>query len=173
MACALARALTADAGGIARLIEAAFARDIAPGMSSAGRVAFRLYVTEKALRLRLAQGALAWCAWHQSDADPGLAGYIELRGRGGRVDGLDHLSLLFVAAEHRGRGLARRLLEVALEELRRTKPPVRELSVHAAPAAVPAYRRLGFVPDEIGDSFAGKPGMPQPMRLVLAADAGA
>lgn len=168
---AIERARPGDAAAIARLIEAAFARDVAPGMSSVGRVAFRLFVTEKALRLRLARGAVAWCAWHRAPAgDLTLAGYVELRGRDGTVDGIDHLSLLFVGIDHQGRGLARELLATVKHHFRRARPPVVELSVQAAPSAMPVYRRLGFRPLEVPAAVAEQPGMPRPMRLPLEAD---
>lgn len=166
---AVARAKPGDAAAAARLIEAAFARDIAPAMSSVGRVAFRLYVTEKALRLRLAQGAVAWCARAaRPDGEPTLLGYAELRGRDGSVDGIDHLSLLFVAVDRRGHGIARRLLVTVCRHLRQAQPPVDELTVQAAPGAVPVYERLGFRRQEMAERFMAQPGMPCAMRLQLA-----
>lgn len=162
------RARPADATAAARLIEAVFARDIAPGMSSVGRVAFRLFVTEKALRLRLEQGAVAWCARDSASGGAApLLGYVELRGRDGRVDGIDHLSLLFVAVDHQGRSIATRLLATVVAHLRRAQPPVAELSVQAAPDAVPIYERLGFRTCKLDQSIVEMPGMPLPMRLTL------
>jgi GNAT superfamily N-acetyltransferase len=137
------RASVADAGAAARLIEPAFVRFIAPTLSTVGRVAFRLYVTEKALRARLKGGAVAWCA-----VDVGsdvLAGYAELGGRDGTPGGIDHLTLLFTALDRQGQGVARRLLAAATAHLGTAEPPVRQLTVNASAFALPIYERLGFV----------------------------
>ncbi len=136
----LIRAEPGDARAIARLIEPGFARFIAPTLSLVGQVAFRMYVTEKALRCRLQEGAVAWCALEAA----AVVGYAELRGRDGRPDGVDHLTLLFTAVEHQGRGIARRLLETVTAHLRAADPPVDALTVNASAHALPAYQRLGF-----------------------------
>ncbi len=157
----IARAGPVDARAIARLIEPAFARFIAPELGEVGRVAFRLFVTEKALRHRLEQGAVAF----RATLDHALAGYAELRGRNGRVDGIDHLALLFVDVDLQGRGVARHLLETVKEHVAAADPPVADLTVNASAYAVPAYRRLGFRPtggaSELQDILA------TPMRLEL------
>jgi len=140
---AIRRAIVTDAGAVARLIEPAFARYIAPTLATVGRVAFRLYVTEKALRARLGGGAVAWCAVDAgSDA---LAGYAELGGRDGAPGGIDHLTLLFTALDRQGQGVARRLLATATTHLGTAEPPVRQLTVNASAFALPIYERLGFV----------------------------
>lgn len=151
----------ADAGAIARLIEPGFARHIAPVLGQVGRVAFRLYVTEKALRQRLDTGAVGFCA-RQSEA---LVGYAELRGRDGRIDGLDHLTLLFVAVDLQGRGIARCLLDAVRGRLAVARPPVTDLTVNASAYAVPVYHRLGFRPTGGAGEFDGI--VATPMRLEL------
>jgi GNAT superfamily N-acetyltransferase len=158
----LIRAEPADARKIARLIEPGFARFIAPTLSLVGQVAFRMYVTEKALRERLQQGAVAWCAIEAGD----YLGYAELRGRDGRPNGIDHLTLLFTSVEHQGRGIARRLLETATVHLRSADPPVDELTVNASAFALPVYERLGFVPTAAASEFDGI--VATPMRLELS-----
>ena len=161
-AVAVARAAAADAAAIARLIEPGFARFIAPTLGDVGRVAFRLYVTEKALRGRLEQGAVAWCA----SLEATTVGYAELRGRDGRPDGIDHLTLLFVGIDHQGRGIARRLIQTARAHLAAADPPVGELTVNASAYALPIYARLGFRPTAAAGELDGI--VATPMRLVLA-----
>jgi GNAT superfamily N-acetyltransferase len=155
------RAAAADAAAIARLIEPGFARFIAPTLGAVGRVAFRLYVTEKALRTRLQQGAVAWCALHEATA----VGYAELRGRDGRPDGIDHLTLLFTAVEHQGQGIARCLMRTVRAHLAAADPPVGELTVNASAHALPIYARLGFHPTAAAGELDGI--VATPMRLVL------
>ncbi len=159
------RADRADAGAVARLIEPAFVRFIAPTLSTVGQVAFRLYVTEKALRARLGEGAVAWCATPRDEA--ALLGYAELRGRDGAPDGLDHLTLLFTAVEHQGQGIARRLLAAVTGHLAGADPPVTSLTVNASAYAVPIYERLGFVRSAAATEAAGI--VATPMLLAVAA----
>lgn len=158
------RARAADAAAVARLIEPGFARFIAPDLGSAGRVAFRLYVTEKSLRIRLAQGVVAWCALPATGGPP-LLGYAELRGPAGRPSGTDHLSLLFTAVEYQGRGIARTLLEAVTDHLANAEPAVTALTVNASAHAVPIYERLGFRPTEPATDSDGI--LATPMRLAF------
>ncbi len=139
-------ATTADAGAVARLIEPGFARFIAPALSIEARVAFRLYVTNKALRARLGEGAVAWCAVVAGRNGEQRVGYAELRGGDGRVGGLEHLALLFTAIDHQGQGIARRLVETVIAHVSTGDPAVCTLTVNASTFALPIYRRLGFIP---------------------------
>jgi ribosomal protein S18 acetylase RimI-like enzyme len=157
----IARAQVKEAGAIARLIEPGFARHIAPVLGQVGRVAFRLYVTDRALRQRLDTGAVGFCA----RLGEALVGYAELRGRDGRIDGIDHLTLLFVAVDLQGRGIARRLLDVVISYLAAARPPVTDLTVNASAYAVPIYHRLGFRPTGGAGEFDGI--VATPMRLEL------
>lgn len=133
-------AVRCDLAAVARLIEAGFAASIAPGCDAASRVAFRMYAHERAIAARLAEGSLGLVA----EAAGEVVGYAELQGADRRLAGRDHLSLLFVAPDQQRRGVARRLLAAAVARLRLLPDPPRALTVHAAAAAVPAYRRLGF-----------------------------
>jgi ribosomal protein S18 acetylase RimI-like enzyme len=164
---AIRRAAIGDARAVARLIEPAFARHIAPTLGLAGQVAFRMYVTEKALRERLGNGASAWCASAEPDR-ASLLGYAELRGPAGRPAGADHLTLLFVAVEHQGRGVARRLLAAVADHLRLQQPPVHTLTVNASAYARPIYERLGF--RSAGEAATLDAISATPMRLDLAGD---
>jgi GNAT superfamily N-acetyltransferase len=150
---------------VARLIEAGFAASIAPGYDAVGRVAFRMYAHERAIQARLTGGALGLVA----EAAGEVVGYAELQGAGRALRGRDHLSLLFVAPDRQRQGVARRLLAGAVARLRllRDTPPA--LTVNAAPGALPAYRRLGFVatgPEAVIDGIRAVP-----MRLPLAGSA--
>lgn len=137
------RATTDDAGPVARLIEPGFLQHIAPTLSIVGRVAFRMYVTEKALRERLAAGAIAWCA--EASGEDAVIGYAELRGADGHAGGSDHLSLLFTAVAYHRQGIARRLLDTIIGHRREVAPSAGPLTVNASAFALPIYERLGFV----------------------------
>lgn len=147
---------------MARLIEAGFAASIAHDYDAAGRVAFRMYAHERAIYARLVEGALGLVA----EAAGEVVGYAELQGAGRVLAGRDHLSLLFVASEWQRRGVARRLLAGAVARLRRLRDTPTALTVNAAPGALPAYRRLGFVatgPEAAIDGIRAVP-MRRPLR---------
>ncbi len=161
----LRRAAIADARSVARMIEPAFARFVAPTLGLAGQVAFRMYVTERALRERLGGGSVAWCAVTDED-EPTLVGYAELRGPAARPAGTLHLTLLFTNVDWHGNGIARRLIGAVTDHLLAADPPVRRLTVNASAYAVPIYARLGFEID--GEDTAGEDGIiASPMRLQL------
>lgn len=124
------------------LIAAGFERTIAADLDSVGRVAFRMYVAERSIAARLAGGALGLVA-----VEAGIVvAYAEVQGRGRQLAGRDHLSLLFVAPARQRRGIGRRMLAEIVRQTSALPRSPRSLSVHAAPSAVPAYRRLGFRP---------------------------
>ena len=130
-----------DLPTVARLIDTGFRQSLEPTYAAAGRVAFRMYVGEAALASRLRQGVLALVAREAGS----VVGYAEVQGRGRVLAGRDHLSLLFVDPVWQRRGVARALLAAIVERLQALPAPPVELTVNAAPSALAAYRRLGFV----------------------------
>lgn len=155
-----------DLAAVARLVEAGFARHIAPGYDAVGRVAFRMYAAERALAERLAGGALALVAERQG----AVLGYAEVQGRGRVLTGRDHLSLLFVAVDRQRRGIGRLLLAEIRRRLAALPDPPADLTVHSAPNAVGAYARYGFVATGPESQAGGVRHVP--MRLVLGRSAG-
>jgi GNAT superfamily N-acetyltransferase len=155
------RAAVVDVPAIAALIEAAFASSIAPAYDLAGRVAFRMYASERAIRERLEQGALGLVAC----VGERVVGYAEIQGAGRVLAGRDHLSLLFTAVEWQRRGIGRRVLAATVRRLRRLPAPPRHLTVHAAPSAVAAYLRLGFRPTGPETERDGHRFVPMALRL--------
>lgn len=146
------------------MIEPAFARFVAPTLGLAGQVAFRMYVTERALRERLGAGAVAWCA--ETDApEPLTVGYAELGDRAGRPRGTGHLTVLFTHVDWQGQGIARRLLGAVTAHLLGADPPVRCLTVNASAYARPIYARLGF--ESVDEEAGGSELVASPMRLRL------
>jgi GNAT superfamily N-acetyltransferase len=94
-------------------------------MTQAGVALFRDYVQPDAMRAREAAGAKTLVALERNK----IIGLLHVR--------QNHVSLFFVAARCRRRGIGRRLFEI-VDEL---CPP---RSVHSSVDAVGAYERLGF-----------------------------
>lgn len=90
--------------------------------------------------------------------ETGLVGMIELRRP-------DHIAMLFVDGRFQRRGIARALVEAALDRLRAERPGLDRLTVHASPNAVPAYRRLGFRPTAGEQSTRGIRFIPMARRV--------
>ena len=126
---------------VSALVAAGFERTVAPDLDGIGRVAFRMYIAERAIAARLAAGALGLVAREAGR----VVGYAEIQGRGRQLQGRDHLSLLFVEPARQRRGVGRSLVADIRRRLAALPEPPAWLSVHAAPSAVPAYERLGFI----------------------------
>jgi GNAT superfamily N-acetyltransferase len=151
---------------VSALITAGFEGAIAADLDGVGRVAFRMYTAERSIATRLASGALGLVA-----VEAGIVvGYAEVQGRGRHLAGRDHLSLLFVAPPRQRQGIGRSLLAEIVRQLSALPRPTPWLSVHAAPAAVPAYQRLGFVPTGPITRQDGLRFMPMALRLGRPAD---
>jgi GNAT superfamily N-acetyltransferase len=127
---------------VAAVIAAGFERSLAADYDVAGRVAFRMYIAERAIAARLDAGALGLVACEAGT----VLGYAEVQGSDRHLPGRDHLSLLFVEPARQRSGIARLLLARLTQLLRHLPQPPAQLSVNAAPGAAPAYSRLGFTP---------------------------
>ena len=66
-----------------------------------------------------------------------IAGVIEIRQH-------DHISLLFVDKRLQRKGIAKDLLQKALEVMRTAKPDLERVTVNSSRYGVPAYEKLGF-----------------------------
>lgn len=118
---------------IVDLIQTAFDRFIAPGFKNEGIQYFRRFIRSADLKERLALGSVILAAkWGEQ-----LAGMIEIR------DG-DHIALLFTAERFQRQGVARNLLQAALDRCLQRRPGQAKITVNAAPSAVMIYERLGF-----------------------------
>ncbi len=136
-ACALARAV--------------FDRFIAPAQPEAGRQLFHRFAQPAALLRRHSTRYASWVAV----AGPRVIGLLHIHAR-------NHLSLLFVAPEFQGRGIARQLLCTAAARGGLVAP----VTVNASPNAVSFYSRLGFAPE--GPALLKNGVHHQPMRLAAA-----
>lgn len=120
----------------------------------AGAEEFFAKVTPQVIREYLASPEYAYLV---AEEEGSLAGVVGVRGNG-------HLFHLFVEPALQGRGLSRRLWEMAMDAALRAGNPG-EFTVNSSLYAEPIYRRYGFVPtgprvETDGIAFV-------PMRLVL------
>jgi GNAT superfamily N-acetyltransferase len=124
-----------EAEAVCHLAAKVFHQFVAPDYEPEGVVEFLRYLTPAELSKRLHHDYFLWVA----DDHGKVVGLIE-------VYDDNHISLLFVDKEQQGRGIASKLLELALHECRQRNPALAEVSVHATPNAVPFYAHLGFRP---------------------------
>ncbi len=119
---------------VCQMVREGFNEFIAPGYSQEGRNEFLKYVNPGFTRFRLAHDHFILVA---VDGDI-IAGAIEVRSN-------YHISLLFVKKEYHQRGVAKKLLELALDKCKKHKPEVSIIEVNLSPYAVPVYEKLGFI----------------------------
>jgi len=116
------------------LVLKSFDEFVAPGYSEEGREEFRKYVDPDALRERLEHGNFVILAL----AEDSMVGLVEVRS-------YNHIALLFVDEEWHRRGVAKRLLDLAVERCKLNNSGLKMVEVHSSPFAVPVYERLEFV----------------------------
>lgn len=110
-----------------------FLKDAASGFSDEGIRTFKRFIEYDSMAATLANGTTTmWAAF--SGLEP--IGVIAARE--------SHICLFFVAGPHQRHGIGRRLFET-FRSRRLSLAPQTPLTVNAAPSAVRAYQRLGFV----------------------------
>jgi ribosomal protein S18 acetylase RimI-like enzyme len=129
--------LPGEVRAVSVLLREVFAVSLAPATSPGGAAHFWRYTSAEALRAR--QQAQHWALTARLPAaGPGtLVGVIEVRRPG-------HVCLLAVLPAWQRRGIGRQLVRQAARRCCQAQPGLTELTVSAEPAAVQAYRRLGF-----------------------------
>jgi len=80
-----------------------------------------------------------------AEDDGEVVGTIELSAQSGRARHRGELFRFVVAESHRGKGIARRLLEAAIAEAKRMGIEMIDAAARAGTSAEDAYRKLGFV----------------------------
>ena len=115
------------------LVWRVFSEFEAPEYTLEGIHTFQDYISYKAIRQNWESCKIKiWGAFQKGR----LAGIIAL-------SGADHISLFFVEKNHQGRGIGKRLFDVALQECRQDKT-VCKITVNSSPYAVRIYQKLGF-----------------------------
>ena len=109
---------------------------VAVGYSEQGRNTFESYLKTKLQEVTadVNAGHKKMWAYYQGDE---ILGVIA-------VQNASHISLLFVAKSHHKKGIAKRLLHFALEEITKDAA-ITQITVNSSPYAVEAYGHLGFV----------------------------
>lgn len=118
------------------LVQRAFDLSVAAAYTAQGVQEFKAYASAPALSLRVQEGvSFVLVAF----VDGIMAGMIEVRHS-------NHVALLFTEPAYQRRGLARSLVEAALERCLRFFPDLHEVTVNSSPNALRAYECLGFHP---------------------------
>lgn len=146
--------IAADAASASLLVREVFDAFVAIDCTPEGRRAFHEFAAPERLRERLANGHFGYIA----AAENTLAGVL-------MVSEPAHLLMLFVRPAFHRRGIAKRLLALALAHIHKASVRVAAMTVNASPYAVKAYRHLGFELD--GPSLVKNGISCVPMRLVL------
>jgi len=123
-----------DASAAMDLVWRVFSEFEAPSYSDEGILEFKTFINSDSIAEKISNGKLLiWGAFE----DAKLVGVIAVRQP-------LHISLLFVDKQYHRRGIARKLLETALNATTHANAHER-VTVHASPYAVEIYQRLGFV----------------------------
>ncbi len=116
-----------------RLAVEVFNEFVAPHYSQEGVSEFLRYIDPDLMSKRVKSDHFVLIA----EMDDRLVGMIEVRG-------FNHISLLFVSREAQRKGIAKRLLNKALQICSRYNPNLSHVSVHSSPNSIEAYEHLGF-----------------------------
>lgn len=116
-----------------RLVVEVFNEFVARHYSEEGVSEFLKYIDPDLMSRRVISDHFVLMA----EKDGSLVGIIEVRG-------FNHISLLFVSKEAQRKGIAKRLLNEALQICSRNNPNLTHVSVHSSPNSIEAYEHLGF-----------------------------
>lgn len=119
---------------VCALVERVFNEFEAPGYSDEGIKEFFDYANPNEMQVRLEAGCILLLA----EEGQIIIGMIEFRTK-------DHISLLFVDANHHGCGIGRALFERAVSLARIKTPNLQYITVNSSPYAKDIYERLGFI----------------------------
>lgn len=121
-----------EVGAVAAMFKSLSERFIMHGRAPEDVARFVEENGEAALRRFIAAGTHVY---HVAEIDGAIAGFIAIRAR-------THLFHMFVAAEHHGKGISRKLWEAA----RAASGHAGTFTVNASDHALPVYLAFGFAP---------------------------
>jgi GNAT superfamily N-acetyltransferase len=121
-----------------QLVMESFNEFVAPDYGEKGVIEFSKYVNPQLMRQRLVNNHFVIVAL---DKDV-FAGIIELRN-------YNHVSLLFVKSKYHRHGIAKTLLETAIDKCRQHNTNLSLIEVNSSPFAIQIYEKLGFVKTNI------------------------
>jgi len=123
--------LKGEEAKVCALVGKVFNEFVAPDYGEEGIHEFFKFATPPAMAGRAGSEQVVMVA----EQVPDLVGMIEMRN-------YDHIAMLFVGL--RGQGIAKELINRAVEECRRRKPEIKRITVNSSPFAAPVYSRMGF-----------------------------
>ncbi|HBC87999.1 MAG TPA: hypothetical protein DCZ94_13695 [Lentisphaeria bacterium] len=146
-----------EAEAASQLVMETFRTHVAPCYTQQGVDEFAKYAKADCIQERHGHVHQTWTA----KIGNVIVGVLEIRFP-------DHISMLFVSANHQARGIGRSLMDRAMIQLLSASPDIRELTVHSSSNAIPTYRKFGFkecggIQEKNGIKF-------QPMTMVLKKD---
>ena len=122
-----------DILAVNNLVARVFEESAAPEYSAEGVQEFYRYIEPAAFRERTQTNHFSLIALVKTK----VVGMIEIRS-------YNHVSLLFVDRDYQRRGIAKVLLNQAIQICQGYKPQPSEISVNSSSFAVPIYEKLGF-----------------------------
>jgi GNAT superfamily N-acetyltransferase len=118
---------------VSDLVSRVFNESVAPEYSSEGVQEFHRYIEPAAFQARYPKNHFSLIALSQTI----VVGMIEMRG-------YDHVSLLFVDQDYQRRGIAKELLNQAIQICQGHESQPSGISVNSSSFAVSIYEKLGF-----------------------------
>ncbi len=118
------------------LIWEVFQKYEVPDYEEMGVKTFRHFIDYGNMVEKIHQGEMRFWGCYISNL---LVGVIALRTG-------QHISLLFVRDKFHHLGIARKLVNVAVDTVINSEPEIRAVTVNSSPYAVEFYKKVGFVP---------------------------
>jgi GNAT superfamily N-acetyltransferase len=136
------------------LVSSVFDEFVAPLFSEEGNSQFKSFIEPSNLEKRLQENGFMLIA----EIDRNIVGVIALRD-------WSHIFLLFVDGKKQRKGIAKKLLDEALQRCEYEGHLPEKLTVNSSPNAVEAYRRMGFEQVEEEEVRHGIRAVPMAMNL--------
>jgi ribosomal protein S18 acetylase RimI-like enzyme len=135
---------------VSEMVWEVFCEFEAPDFSDKGINTFKEFIDPENLLAHIKENNFKICCCFDRDL---LVGVLALRE-------ITHISLLFVRKSHHRRGIAKKLLEMAIEDIFELNPAAQELTVNSSPYAVEIYKKFGFISTDVMQEKDGLTFMP-------------
>ncbi len=140
---------------VCQLVMESFHEFVAPDYSAGGNSEFSKYVKPQSIPQRLTNNHFILVALDKEI----FTGMIEVRN-------YNHISLLFVKKEYHHQGIAKKLLQIAIDKCRKCNPDLALIDVDSSPFAVTIYEKMGFLKVDTEQVKTGIRFTPMMKRLV-------
>jgi GNAT superfamily N-acetyltransferase len=119
---------------VSNLVWSVFTEFEAPEYSQAGIDEFKKFILPEQIKTNCDSGELFILCCKNNEE---IVGIIAIRG-------CSHISLLFVKREYHRKGIARKLLKLAIEKCCKMDPDLKGITVNSSPYAIRIYEKMGF-----------------------------